>query len=89
MPNGEVVHVSGTGTWKEFVVHDSDGVVVHQKKFYKSEFGELLGNPDYTDYMNALYNAALVVGGNNNENSTIGNLDEDSYQEMKGAEDAS
>lgn len=61
MENGDTVFISGTGAWKEFSVCNENGEVIVEKKFYKADFKELLENPEYADYMEALYDAALVV----------------------------
>lgn len=41
--NGKEIKVSGTGAWKELLISDaSTGEIVHQKKFYKAEFNDLI-----------------------------------------------
>jgi recombination protein RecA len=61
MPNGHVVNVSGAGAWKSYVVTDADGVVLHDVKFHKSEFGKkVLYVPEQAEYMNALFEASLI-----------------------------
>ena len=61
LPNGRKVNLSGTGAWKNFLVTDSDGVVLHDIKFNKSQFkAKVLDVPEFSGYMDALLEAALV-----------------------------
>lgn len=61
--NGKLLNVEGTGAWKTFTVSDaSTGEVEIEVKCYKPDFGsKVLYVPEYQDYMNALFEAALVV----------------------------
>jgi len=63
--NGKEIIINGEGAWKELVVTDSKtGEVVLEKKFYKSEFGELLKDDKYKAYLLETIDSALtVVGG--------------------------
>jgi recombination protein RecA len=57
----KAICVSGDGAWKAFTVTDLDkGVVLIEKKFHKAEFGELLRNPDYKEYLDDLIEAVMV-----------------------------
>ena len=59
--NGKIICVSGTTQWKVFTVTDSvEGRTIIEKKFYKSEFGDLLKNPDYKEYLDDLIEAVMV-----------------------------
>jgi len=60
----KAICVSGTTAWKVFSVTDLDaGKPLIEKKFYKAEFGELLANPDYKPYLDALIENVLVRTG--------------------------
>lgn len=58
------VSVAGDGAWKTFTVMDlKTGEVETEVKFYKNEFSQkVLNKPDYLEYVNALMDAALVIG---------------------------
>jgi len=57
----KIICVSGDGAWKVFSVTDIDkGAVIIEKKFHKAEFGELLRNPDYKEYLDDLIEAVMV-----------------------------
>lgn len=60
--DGKAITVSGTSSWKELVVNDAaTGEVIVQKKFYKSEFGELLKDPTYAPYLMQAIDATYTV----------------------------
>jgi recombination protein RecA len=63
--DGLEINISGEGAWKELsVVNAKTGEVVVEKKFYKSEFGDLLRDDKYRQYILTAIDAALVtVGG--------------------------
>lgn len=84
MPNGEIVNVSGTAAWKNFLVTTSDGEVLHDVKFHKPDFKEkVLDNPEFHDYMEALYEASLVQ----KPGSTFEpDIDAESYTDVKAAQ---
>ena len=48
------VEVDGTGGWKTFTVKDEAGSVIHEKKFTKSKFDEVLDDPTYKPYLDKL-----------------------------------
>jgi recombination protein RecA len=58
------VSIAGDGAWKTFTVMDlKTGEVETEVKFYKSEFAQkILNKPEYLEYVNALMDAALIVG---------------------------
>lgn len=62
--NGKIVSVDGEGAWKTFtIVDEKNGDVETEVKFYKQDFTEkVLDVPEYQDYVNALMDAALVLG---------------------------
>lgn len=61
--NGKVrINISGTGAWKEFQVSDIEtGEIIEEKKFYKSDFGALMKDPQYKPYIDAVIEAAYTV----------------------------
>ena len=74
---GKTINVSGDGAWKELsVVDDKTGEVVIEKKFYKSEFGELLRDKQHGPWLMEAIDCALtlVTGSAANSNE----LEEDS-----------
>ena len=74
---GKTINVSGDGAWKELsVVDDKTGEVVIEKKFYKSEFGELLRDKQHGPWLMEAVDCALtlVTGSAANSNE----LEEDS-----------
>ena len=60
--NGVSINVSGTSSWKDLVVSDlTTGEVLKEKKFYKSEFGDLLKDPEYAPFLLEAIDAAYTV----------------------------
>ena len=62
---GHVINISGEGAWKELsVVNEKTGEVVVEKKFYKSEFGNLMKDEAYSPFiMEAIDSALTLVAG--------------------------
>ena len=59
--DNQEISVSGTGSWKNFSVTNIDtGEVVAEKKFYKSQFNEIVADPDYSQYVDILLEKAMV-----------------------------
>ena len=59
---GKTINVSGDGAWKELsVVDDKTGDVVIEKKFYKSEFGELLRDKQHGPWLMEAVDCALTL----------------------------
>lgn len=63
--DGLEINISGEGAWKELsVTSTKTGEVLCEKKFYKSEFGNMLKDDTYRGYLLAAIDTALtVVGG--------------------------
>jgi len=76
-----VVCVAGGGAWKSLTVTDvKSGEIKIEKKFYKYDFGKIISDPQYTKYIDALLERAMVkVMGNPDEMD----IDSESYVEMK------
>ena len=54
--------ISGAGAWKELVVNDATtGEILVEKKFYKSEFGDLMRDEKYSPFINKIIDAALTI----------------------------
>ena len=76
----KLVSIEGTGAWKTLLVQTSSGKTILEKKFYKTEFGEISADPDYSQYINAVFNAAYadVMG-----NAQAADLNTESYEEVR------
>ncbi len=75
--DGKEIDVSGTGSWKHFTVKDSEtGKDIVSKKFYKSDFDEIIKNPEYKPYIDALIENAFV------RRAEI-DIDTESYEEVR------
>ena len=63
--DGKLINISGTGGWKELTVSDaSTGVVLLEKKFYKSEFAGLMKDEAFGPIIaQAIDKAFVVVSG--------------------------
>lgn len=83
---GNSVVVSGTGGWKQLVVSDKDGVVVVDKKFYKSEFGDLMRDPQYKPFLDAAIDAAYVVKGDTSATGEGETPDSDDHEGEEAAQ---
>lgn len=56
------ISISGTSAWKEITVVDSEtSEVLIEKKFYKSEFGELMKDAIYKPFIDKVIDSALSV----------------------------
>lgn len=56
-----IICVSGTTAWKVFTVTNvTSGTVLVEKKFHKSDFGDMLKDPQYKDYLEDLIDAVMV-----------------------------
>lgn len=59
---GKTINIAGDGAWKELsVVDDKTGEVVIEKKFYKSEFGELLRDKQHGPWLMEAVDCALTL----------------------------
>lgn len=68
----EFIMVEGTGAWKTFTVTDGKtGEVLIEKKFYKQEFDQILYNPEYSKYMDALFTDSLTMHSEATEHPTL------------------
>ena len=77
----KLIEMSGTGAWKKLTVFSQDtGEVLVEKKFYKTDFGEVLNDPEYKGYIDAVFNVAFadVMG-----NASAADLDHEAYEEVR------
>jgi recombination protein RecA len=59
--DGKKIDVSGAGTWKKLEVLDSaTGEVLIEKKFYKADFGNIMKDPQYSEYVYQLLDHAMI-----------------------------
>ena len=78
---GKVVQIGGNGSWKTLTVSDEKtGEVYVEKKFYKSEFNEIMSNPEYSDYCDFLLERAMIKVMRSDEHMSI---DPESYEEVR------
>ena len=62
----KIINISGEGAWKELsIVDDKTGEIFIEKKFYKSEFGELLNDTKYKPWLMEAIDCALTITTNN------------------------
>lgn len=54
------VCVEGTGAWKSLIVKDESGKIIHDKKFNKSKFDEVLADPIYQPFLDKLIDAHMT-----------------------------
>ena len=83
--DGMKVKVDGAGAWKYFTVSDNKtGEVIHDLKFYKSEFGEkVINNPEVQVYLNGLMDAVFIMGNGDDGHKTIASIDLNSATEVE------
>ena len=75
------VCVSGTGSWKSLTVKNAaTGKQVFEKKFYKAEFDQILSDPEYSSYVDALLEKAMVRKLSDPNEMEI---DPESYEEVR------
>lgn len=68
----DFVMVEGTAAWKTFTVTDGrTGEVLVEKKFYKQEFDQVLYNPEYSKYVDALFTDALTMHSEATDHPTL------------------
>jgi recombination protein RecA len=54
--------ISGTSAWKELTVMDTvTGEMLVEKKFYKNDFGQLMNDPLYSDYIMHIIDKAYTI----------------------------
>ena len=75
----KIIEMSGTGAWKKLTVFSQNtGEVLIEKKFYKADFGEIVNDPEYGPYIEAMLEDALV-------RKSQQSVDLESYEEVRAA----
>ena len=75
----KLIELSGTGAWKKLTVFRQDtGEVITEKKFYKADFGDIVNDPEYGPYIEAMLEDALV-------RKSQQSVDLESYEEVRAA----
>tara|TARA_Y100000592_G_scaffold96940_1_gene166442 strand:+ start:25 stop:1194 length:1170 start_codon:yes stop_codon:yes gene_type:complete len=78
--DGKEVCVSGTGAWKCLTVTDAEtGEILVEKKFHKPKFGEIMRDPEYSEYIDNLLEKVMVKKMSSDEFD----IDTESYEEMR------
>ena len=79
--DGKEISVSGTGTWKQLKVIDSKtGEILHEKKFYKTAFDEVIDDDVLGVYVDQLLEKTLVRSSMSVKDMDI---DAESYEEVR------
>ena len=79
--DGRDMCISGTGSWKTLTVNDTKtGEVIVEKKFYKTDFDQVISSPEYAPYVNALLESSMIRKMEDPEAMTI---DPESYEEVR------
>ena len=79
--DGKEVSVSGSGTWKSLIVTDAKtGEIMVEKKFYKTEFDEVMRDPQYSPFVDALLECAMI---RKMSDPNAVNIDAESYEEVR------
>ena len=78
--NGRKVEIGGTGAWKTLtVMNEQTGEVIVDKKFYKAEFDKIVADPEYSDYIDDLLEAAM----SKKKSTESADIDPESYEEVR------
>ena len=60
--DGYKINILGEGAWKELLVmNEKSGEEIVNKKFYKSEFGDIMNDEKYKKYIMLAIDAALII----------------------------
>ena len=80
--NGKRVSIDGGGAWKSLLVCTMSGVVELEKKFYKSDFDQIMRDPQYKEYIDAAIDRAYPKSASE---IPVEDIDPDSYIENEAA----
>jgi recombination protein RecA len=79
--DGNIIEVAGTGAWKTLTVKaEKTGKMVLEKKFYKSDFEELMTDPETAAYIDGLLQKVMIRESIVPEEMTV---DHESYEEVR------
>ena len=74
------IEVSGTGAWKNLcVITQDNGDVIVDKKFYKSDFNEIICHPEYGKYIEMILESAMIRKNETDDPD----IDPESYTEIQ------
>ena len=78
----EEIDVAGTGAWKTLkVTNVSTNKVIYSKKFFKSDFEEIMTNPDSALYIDKLLERAMIR--DSSLDNQVPDIDLDSFEEVR------
>ena len=78
---GLMVSLEGTSAWKTLFVKDAKtGKTIIEKKFYKTDFGDVWKDPEYSHYVDLVFNKAYAEIMGTLDAATI---DTESYEEVR------
>jgi len=78
---GKDICVAGSSTWKTLTVSNADtGELIVEKKFYKADFNEIIEDPQYSPYIDALLARVMVRKMSNSDHMVV---DPESYEEVR------
>lgn len=79
--NGKILSISGESQWKTFSVIEQKGKIILEKKFHKEQFGDLMKDPKYSEYLNQLLEEIMIKKIPKQE------IDTESYAEVQALSD--
>jgi hypothetical protein len=90
-PDGKRVKVEGMGSWKVFSVTDTKtGEIIHEVKFYKSEFeNKVLNVEEFKPYVTFLMDATFIMTNGEEPHKTLASIDMSSAAEVEAVERSS
>lgn len=81
------VNVHGKSSWKHIdLTNAQTGEVVREKKFYKKDFGKLLRDTEWTEYLFALLDDALIIRRDDDATGVM-DIDHESLTEVQAVAD--
>lgn len=84
MVNDHQVEIEGTGAWKTMRVVNEKNENIVEKKFHKSDFGDMWKDPQYKPWIDGLLEKALI---RTSVNTADLDIDPESYEEMRALRD--
>jgi len=86
-PDGLSVELSEGGSWKYFKVSDSDGVLIHDVAFSKTEFKEkVLSEKKFWPYIRAAMDATFIIKPEEKDHASLSGYDPNSFLEAMAKE---
>jgi len=78
--DGYEIDVGGSSAWKHMLVTSPEGEIIIEKKFHKSDFGDMLRDAQYKNYLEDLIEKVFVKS---KVTSNDIDIDHESYEEVK------